>query len=147
MPWSTLGRLIVVAAVATAAAILEPIPVGGLVINLAFSLLLGCVVVAVEMLLRQTSSSRLLGSLIGCGVGLGIARAIEVGLFWTNSGDRRIEFLNLFLLIVLPYLGLVLGAKRGEWLEPARLVSLFRSVGPERRYKILDTSVIIDGRI
>src|SRR5439155_19715908 len=35
----------------------------------------------------------------------------------------------------------------GEWLEPPRLVSLFRATGPERRYKILDTSVIIDGRI
>jgi uncharacterized protein YacL len=28
-----------------------------------------------------------------------------------------------------------------------RLAGLFRPVGPERRYKILDTSVIIDGRI
>jgi uncharacterized protein YacL len=41
----------------------------------------------------------------------------------------------------------VLGGKQGEWLEPARLVSLFRATGPQRRYKILDTSVIIDGRI
>ena len=48
---------------------------------------------------------------------------------------------------MLPYLGLVLGAKQGEWLEPARLVTLFRAAGPQRRYKILDTSVIIDGRI
>src|SRR6185503_20677679 len=132
MAWSTLGRAIVVAAVATAAALLEPIPTGGLIVNVAFAVLLGIVVVAIEVLLRQTSSSRLLGALIGCGVGLGIARTVEVGLFWTNSGDSRIEFLNLFLLIVLPYLGLVLGAKRGEWLEPARLVSLFHSVGPER---------------
>jgi uncharacterized protein YacL len=41
----------------------------------------------------------------------------------------------------------VIGSKHGEWLEPAQLVSLFRSSGPVRRYKILDTSVIIDGRI
>jgi len=41
----------------------------------------------------------------------------------------------------------VLGAKQGEWLEPSRLLSLFRAAGPQRRYKILDTSVIIDGRI
>jgi len=51
------------------------------------------------------------------------------------------------VLIVLPYLGLVLGAKQGEWLEPSRLVTLFRAAGPQRRYKILDTSVIIDGRV
>src|SRR5438876_1066981 len=53
----------------------------------------------------------------------------------------------VFVLFVLPYLGLVLGGKHGEWLEPARLLTLFRAAGPERRYKLLDTSVIIDGRI
>src|SRR6185369_3437688 len=37
--------------------------------------------------------------------------------------------------------------KNGEWLEPARIVGLFQATGPQRRYKILDTSVIIDGRI
>src|SRR5439155_21427955 len=56
-------------------------------------------------------------------------------------------FLHSFILIVLPYLGMIMGGKYGEWLEPPRLVSLFRGAGPERRYKILDTSVIIDGRI
>ena len=43
--------------------------------------------------------------------------------------------------------GCVIGGRKGEWLEPARLVALFRAAGPQRRYKILDTSVIIDGRI
>ena len=95
----------------------------------------------------QTSATRLLGALIGCTIGLFIARAIGAGLFWADSGDRRVEFLHSFVLIVLPYLGLVIGGKHGEWLEPARLISLFRSTGSERRYKILDTSVIIDGRI
>ena len=40
-----------------------------------------------------------------------------------------------------------MGARKGEWLEPARLVALFRDTGPQKRYRILDTSVIIDGRI
>ena len=78
---------------------------------------------------------------------MALAHAIEAGLFWTDSGDRRVEFLHSFLIIVLPYLGLMLGGKNGEWLEPARFLTLFRAVGPERRYNILDTSVIIDGRI
>ena len=51
------------------------------------------------------------------------------------------------MLIALPYLGLVLGATHGRWLEPARLVGLFRPAGSSRRYRILDTNVIIDGRI
>jgi len=147
MAWSVLGRVIVVGAVALSAVLLQPIPDVGLLLNILFAGALGFLIVVVESRLRQTASSRLIGAILGCAVGLGLARAVEASLSWTDTTDRRIEFLNLFLLIALPYLGLVLGARRGEWLEPARLVSLFRSVGPERRYKILDTSVIIDGRI
>src|SRR5262249_50259760 len=87
------------------------------------------------------------GARIGCARGRAIAHGIVTGLFWADNGNRRVEFLHSFTLIVLPYLGLVVGGKHGEWLEPARLVSLFRAAGPQRRYKILDTSVIIDGRI
>jgi uncharacterized protein YacL len=116
-------------------------------INVAFALVLAGLVVAFEGQLRHTPPTRILGSLLGAFVGLTLAHAIEAGLFWTDSGDRRVEFLHSFLIIVLPYLGLMLGGKNGEWLEPARFLTLFRAVGPERRYKILDTSVIIDGRI
>ncbi len=91
--------------------------------------------------------TRLLGGLIGFIIGIAIARAIEAGFFWAEQRRTRRRVLHAFLLIVLPYLGLMLGVKHGEWLEPARLISLFRAAGPERRYKILDTSVIIDGRI
>jgi uncharacterized protein YacL len=147
MTWATAGRALILFAVVYAAAILQPIPVGGMAVNLTFAAGLGGLVVLLESGLKRAASSRLIGAIVGCAIGLGLARAIEAGLFWTNSADAKVEFINLFLLMVLPYLGLVLGAKRGEWLEPARLMSLFRSVGPERRYKILDTSVIIDGRI
>ena len=41
----------------------------------------------------------------------------------------------------------MLGARKGEWLEPAKFVSLFRDARPQKRYQILDTSVIIDGRV
>ena len=41
----------------------------------------------------------------------------------------------------------MLGARKGEWLEPAKFVSLFKDARPQKRYKILDTSVIIDGRV
>ena len=47
----------------------------------------------------------------------------------------------------MTYLGLLMGGRKGEWLEPTRLIGLFRSTGPTRRYRILDTSVIIDGRV
>src|SRR5262245_16402386 len=146
MAWFVLARVLIVAAVAYSAALLQPLPVG-LVANIAFAVTLAALVVAFETRVRDTAPSRMIGALLGCGIGLAIARAIEAGLFFANPTDRKVEFLHAFLMIVLPYLGLVLGAKNGEWLEPARLLGLFRAAGPQRRYKILDTSVIIDGRI
>src|SRR6185295_9100255 len=146
MAWFALARVMFVAAVAYAAALLQPFPVA-LFANILVALLLAALVVFFESRLRETAITRVLGALIGCAIGLAIAHMIVTGLFWADSGDRRVEFLHSFTLIVLPYLGLVLGGKHGEWLEPLRLISLFRATGPQRRYKILDTSVIIDGRI
>jgi uncharacterized protein YacL len=146
MAWFVLARALFVAAVAYAGAVLHPLPLAP-VGNVGFALILAALVVLFESRLGETAVTRVLGALIGCAIGLGIARAIGAGLFWADTGDRRVEFLHSFVLLVLPYLGLVLGAKHGEWLEPARLIGLFRAAGPQRRYKILDTSVIIDGRI
>jgi uncharacterized protein YacL len=146
MAWFALARVLIVAAVAYAAAVIKPLPFG-IVPNVGFAALLAALVVVFESRVRETAPTRVLGALIGGVLGLGIARLIESGLFFANNGDPKIEFFHSFLLIVLPYIGLTIGAKNGEWLEPARLVGLFRATGPERRYKILDTSVIIDGRI
>src|SRR5262245_63484381 len=126
MAWFALARVLFVAAVAYAAAFLQPLSVG-LVANVAFALALAALVVLFESRLRQTAITRVLGALIGCAIGLVIAHMIVTGLFWADNGDRRVEFLHSFTLIVLPYLGLVLGGKHGEWLEPARLVTLFRA--------------------
>src|SRR5207244_12119648 len=146
MAWFALARVLFVAAVAYAAALLQPLPFG-IAINVAFALALAALVVVFESRLRETSVTHMLGALIGGSIGLVIARTIGSGLFWADTGDRRVVFLHSFVLTALPYLGLALGARHGEWLEPARLAGLFRAARPERRYKILDTSVIIDGRI
>ena len=146
MAWLAVARVVIVGAVGYTAAILRPLPLG-LLPNVAFGFALVFIVIVCERHLRDIAPSRVLGAIIGCVIGLAIARAIEAGLFWADNGDRKVEFLHGFLLLVLPYLGLTIGAKNGEWLEPARLIGLFQATGPQRRYKILDTSVIIDGRI
>lgn len=146
MPWSVLARVLIVGGVSYAAALLQPLS-GGLWPNLAFGVLLAGFIVAFETRLHHAAMSQIFGALLGCAVGLAIARGFESGLFFADASNRRVEFLHTFVLIVLPYLGLVLGARKGEWLEPSRLTALFRPAGPERHYKILDTSVIIDGRI
>ena len=109
--------------------------------------LLGLVIIGVETRLREAEVTDLLGALIGGAIGLGLAKTIGAALFWADASDPRVAFLHSFTLLVFPYLGIVMGARKGEWLQPARLVSLFRDAGPQKRYRLLDTSVIIDGRI
>jgi len=147
MTWFVLARALFVAAVGYLAYQLQPVTFAGLVPNVAFGLVLGALVVVIEIRLRDASVPHMLGGLLGGAIGLGAAKVLGDALYWANLGDGRVVFLHSLILLVLPYLGLVMGARRGEWLEPENLVSLFRSAGPRRRYKILDTSVIIDGRI
>jgi uncharacterized protein YacL len=146
MAWFLLARALFVAAVTYAAVLAAPFSTVWLV-NLSIGVALGLVIVWVETRLRDAEVTDLLGALIGGAVGLGLAKTIGAALFWADASDSRVVFLHSFLLLVFPYLGILMGARKGEWLEPGRLVSLFRNTGPLKRYRILDTSVIIDGRI
>jgi uncharacterized protein YacL len=146
MAWSLLARGLFVIAVAYAAFLTRPFG-SGPVLNLAAGAGLGLLIIAVETRLRDAEVTDLLGALVGGAVGLGLAKTIGAALFWANTGDRRIVFLHSFVLLVFPYLGIVIGARKSEWLKPSRIAALFRDSGPQQRYRILDTSVIIDGRI
>jgi uncharacterized protein YacL len=146
MAWFALARGLFVAAVGYSAYQLQPLG-PDTVLNVAFGSVLGLLIVVLEHRLKTTSVTHMIGALLGGAIGLVAAKTIGAALYWANLGNERVVFLHSVILLALPYLGLVLGARRGEWLEPQNLVSLFRSAGPRKRYKVLDTSVIIDGRI
>jgi len=146
MAWFILARLAFIGAVAASAFMLRPLGADPLV-NVAFGVGLAALAVAFEWQLRHTAVTHILGAFMGGAVGLLLAKGISAALFWIDHGDQRVAFLHSFILLVFPYIGVVLGGRKGEWLEPARLMTLFRAAGPARHYKILDTSVIIDGRI
>jgi len=154
MTWFILARALFIAAIAFTSGLLQPLAgfgvppdATGAIVNGAFGLVLAFLIIVFELRLKEVAVTATLGALLGGVIGLVIARTIETALTWTDSRDPRVQFLRSVVLLVLPYIGTVMGARKGEWLEPARLVGLFRAAGPQRRYKVLDTSVIIDGRI
>jgi uncharacterized protein YacL len=57
------------------------------------------------------------------------------------------NFLRIFFLVIMPYIGFLVGTRKYEWLEPGYLIKFFREKSVGRSYKVVDTSVIIDGRI
>ena len=146
MAWFLFARLLFVAAVGYSAHQLEPL-LGGPIVNTVFGVVLGLAIVGFEIRLRHSSVPHMLGALIGGGIGLGAAKTIGTALYWANLDNGRVVFLHSIILLALPYLGLVIGARKGDWLKPENIISLFRNAGPRKRYKVLDTSVIIDGRI
>src|SRR4051812_17188652 len=146
MAWFVLARALFIAAVCYSAFQLHPLA-SGEIPNIAFGLVLGLLIVVFEIRLKNTSVTHMIGALLGGAIGLAAAKTIGAAMYWANLSDGKVVFLHSVILLALPYLGLVIGGRRGEWLEPSNLVGLFRSSGPRKRYKILDTSVIIDGRI
>ena len=144
MAWFILVRLLFAVGVTYTAAVVHPLP-GGVVANTAFGATLAAIAVALEWRLRDVSVPHVLGALLGGALGLLFADLVN-GALLTNN-DPAWLFLHRMIDLAFPYVGIVIGARRGEWLEPARLITLFSAAGPQRRYKLLDTSVIIDGRV
>jgi uncharacterized protein YacL len=57
-------------------------------------------------------------------------------------------FLTVALAFFMAYIGLMVGAAKGEFLDLSALGGIFSDKNLSKRdYKVLDTSVIIDGRI
>jgi uncharacterized protein YacL len=85
----------------------------------------------------------------GMGLLVGILLGWMLGAIY-QSVVHTVEmatFIRIFFLAIMPYIGLLVGTRKPEWLDPAHLIGLFKEKRAARSFKILDTSVIIDGRI
>ena len=101
-----------------------------------------------EMRLGKVSLKRLIGAAAGSILGIFGAYLISLVLSLSIFPRNTISFLQVLILMLMTYVGLVVGASKGDMLNLAALGGIF---GGEKQgkqpHKILDTSVIIDGRI
>ena len=110
-------------------------------------ILSGIAIIIFEIRLRKVTLKRLIGSAIGSV--LGIVGAFLMSLVMGSSlSSDSVSFLQLSVLLLMAYVGLVVGGAKGDMLNLGALGGLFGSdAGAEKSHKLLDTSVIIDGRI
>jgi uncharacterized protein YacL len=140
-------RLIFVLVVALTCFVIEPFgqPRN---IDAGVGALIGALIVLFEWKLRAVSLKRLIGAAIGSF--LGICGAYLFALVIRNSvpAGQTQSFLQILVMLLMAYVGLVIGGNKGDLLNLAALGGIFGGEKTGKKaYKILDTSVIIDGRI
>lgn len=109
---------------------------------------LGIAIVLFEWRLHRVSLKRLIGAAIGSI--LGIIGAYMFSLVIRNSlpENQTRSFMQITVMLLMAYVGLVVGANKGDLLNLSAMGGVFGGEKQHRKsYKILDTSVIIDGRI
>lgn len=144
--WITLIRIIMIVAVIAASVIFEPLPWGSPV-NALLGLVLGTAIMALEIRIRTIPARQVAGGFIGAMVGVVLALIVGIPLSNIQMNDDSQAFIQSMVFIFLIYTGLLLGWKKGEWFDPLSIVAYFQGTTTQRNLKILDTSVIIDGRI
>lgn len=115
-----------------------------------FGALIAGAMIAFEMRVRRASLKTLIGAAIGSI--LGIIGAFLIGVLISIQKEAAVSaetqtFLTISLAFFMGYVGLMVGAEKGEYIDLSVLGGLFSDKNVKVDYKILDTSVIIDGRI
>ncbi len=116
-------------------------------LGLFVGLLAGAMVLSIEYSLKNVSSRLIFGGILGFALGLGVAGLLGwvITPLFSHNPDSLLPWRLIFLL-TLGYLGLVTGQKLAKELGSG-MTGTMPSDATSASDKILDTSVIIDGRI
>jgi len=111
-------------------------------------LVMALAVLLAELRLRKAPLSGLLGGVIGAVLGVFAALLVTLVISRTDEPEATKSFLEFAALFGFGYLGLVLGSGRGGEVQMEALSGFFEKKSAHgESVKLLDTSVLIDGRI
>lgn len=149
MPDLLIIRIVFVLALSAVAYVLRPAALPP-VVAAGAGAVLGLAIIAFEIRIKQITLKRLLGA--AAGSVLAVLSAYLMSLVLSQafpSNHDTIPFIQVALLLWMTYCGIVVGGSKGDVLNLAALGGVFggEKAGGKQQFKILDTSVIIDGRI
>jgi uncharacterized protein YacL len=130
---------------------LRPFHLGG-AMSAGVGVLTALAILLAELRLRWAALSGLLGGAFGAVVGIFAAVLVTLVISRTAEPEPTKSFLDCAVLVAFAYLGLMLGSKRAAELNlegiGERVVAASVAAAPAGEIlKLLDTSVLIDGRI
>ncbi len=109
--------------------------------------LIALLILLAELRLRRAALSGLLGGAFGAVLGVFAALLVTLIVSRTDEPEPTKSFLEFAALFAFGYLGLVLGSGRGGELRVDAMEEFFGKKSAPGSVKLLDTSVLIDGRI
>jgi uncharacterized protein YacL len=110
--------------------------------------LLALVIVFAEFRLAQASMGGLIGGAFGALAGMAAALLLTLIISYTSQPASTKSFLDFISLLAFSYLGMTTGFRCGEhWRIPRRKAKGTTESATNELMKLLDTSVLIDGRI
>jgi len=109
--------------------------------------LLGLIIMYLETKIRKAQFKTIWASTIGTFAGIFLGWVLGAIYDSIVEDHTTVIFIRVFFLLIMPYIGFSVGTRKSEWLNPAHLFRFFQEKSLGRSFKILDTSVIIDGRI
>jgi uncharacterized protein YacL len=140
-------RAILFAAILTSGYYVHPFGYNTLT-TVIFSLAIGIIILLAEFRIHKLSIKTILGAALGSILGIIGASLISIVIGRMSFTNPQTEtFLQLLVLILMTYLGLISGAHQGEYIDLTSLGGFFNDNSVRKSIKVLDTSVIIDGRI
>ena len=108
------------------------------------------VILLAELRLRHAEISGLVGGAIGVVLGLLASLLITLVVSRTSEPEPTKSFIEFASLLSLGYLGLVIGTRQGRDMRHLTLTgraNVAAQAAPSSLMKLVDTSVLIDGRI
>ncbi len=110
---------------------------------------LGILAIELERRIERITLKRLIGVVFGVVIGLLCAALVSLVLSQVaNPSSNALHFTEVVCLLLFAYVGAVTGSAKGDLLNLSALGGVFGTETDVRaNQKILDTSVIIDGRI
>jgi len=140
-------RLVFTAILVAGGYILRPVPGNPWISAVIGSLVAACIILF-ELRIRRATLKTLIGAAVGSIMGIVGAYLIASLIMRQESMPHEVRtFLTLALVFFMAYVGLMVGAAKGDYIELSALGGIFSDKAAKRDLKILDTSVIIDGRI
>jgi uncharacterized protein YacL len=114
--------------------------------------LVGAAIAIVAMVLERRferlSLKRTLGIAVGTVTGLACAALVSIVLSHSGNTSAAMPFVQITCLLTLAFFGITIGSAKGHMLNMGAFGGVFSGeTEPRHTHKILDTSVIIDGRI